>query len=52
MDRASYDKLSAMNADVMEKSKKANPKERDWMRKNLIVDLKGVEVVETKAGKK
>ena len=52
MDRASYDKLSAMNADVMEKSKKANPKERDWMRKNLIINLKGVEVVETKAGKK
>lgn len=52
MDRASYDKLSAINADVMEKSKKANPKEREWMRKNLLLNLKGVEVVETKAGKK
>lgn len=52
MDKASYDKLSAINADVMEKSKKANPKEREWMRKNLLLNLKGVEVVETKAGKK
>jgi hypothetical protein len=52
MDRASYDKLSAINADIMEKSKKANPKEREWMRKNLLLNLKGVEVVETKAGKK
>ena len=52
MDRASYDKLSAINADVMEKSKKANPREREWMRKNLLLNLKGVEVVETKAGKK
>ena len=52
MDKASYDKLSAINADIMEKSKKANPKEREWMRKNLLLNLKGVEVVETKAGKK
>lgn len=52
IDKASYDKLSAVNADILDKSKKANKSEAEWMKKNLMFNLKGLEVVKTEPGKK